>query len=61
MNSIKTNVYEIKTSGKWSKVRATNIKALSDWADKNNIQDWRVVGMMSIKETKESQNLKIVG
>jgi predicted ATP-grasp superfamily ATP-dependent carboligase len=59
-NEIKSCVYEIKINRKWSKVRATSIKALSDWAKENNVSDWRMVGMMSISETKESQSLKVV-
>ena len=57
---IKSSVYEIKINRKWSRVRATSIAALSNWAKENNVSDWRMVGMMSILETKESQSLKIV-
>lgn len=57
---IKSSVYEIKINRKWSKVRATNMKALSDWAKENNISDWRMVGMMSNAEIKESKLLKVV-
>ena len=57
---IKSSVYEIKINRKWSKVRATNMKALSDWAKENNVSDWRMVGMMSNAEIKESQLLKVV-
>lgn len=62
MNSteIKSSVYEIKINRKWSKVRATSMKALSDWAKENNVSDWRMVGMMSNTEIKESQTLKVV-
>jgi len=59
-NEIKSSVYEIKINRKWSKVRATNMMVLSNWAKKNNVADWRMVGMMSIAETKESQSLKVV-
>ena len=59
-NEIKSSVYEIKINRKWSKVRATNMMVLSNWAKKNNVADWRMVGMMSIAETKESQLLKVV-
>lgn len=59
-NEIKSNVYEIKINRKWSKVRATSMIALSNWAKENNVSDWRMVGMMSISETKESQLLKVV-
>ena len=55
-----SSVYEIKINRKWSKVRATSMKALSDWAKENNVSDWRMVGMMSISEIKESQSLKVV-
>ena len=62
MNSteIKSSVYEIKINRKWSKVRATSMQALNNWCKENNVSDWRMVGMMSISETKESQSLKIV-
>ena len=57
---IKSSVYEIKINRKWSKVRATNMKALSDWAKQNNVSDWRMVGMMSTSEIIESQKLQVV-
>lgn len=57
---MKTQVYEIKVNRKWSKVRATSMKSLSDWAKENNVSDWRMSGMMSISETLESQSLKVV-
>ena len=57
---IKSSVYEIKINRKWSRVRATSMKALNDWAKENNVSDWRMVGMMSISETKESQSLIVV-
>jgi len=57
---IKSSVYEIKANRKWSKIRATNMLALSNWAKLNNVTDWRMVGMMSISETKESYSLKVV-
>ena len=56
-----SSVYEIKINRKWSKVRATSMKSLSDWAKENNVSDWRMVGMMSISEIKESQSFKVVG
>jgi hypothetical protein len=56
-----TNVYEIKRNGKWSKVRATGMMALNNWAKENNVSDWRCVGMMSIAENLASRNLEIVG
>ena len=59
-NEIKSSVYEIKSKGKWSKVRATSMMALNKWAKENNVSDWRMVGMMSISEIKESQSLKVV-
>jgi hypothetical protein len=37
------------------------MKSLSDWAKENNVSDWRMVGMMSISEIKESQSFKVVG
>lgn len=55
-----TQVYEIKINRKWSRVRATSMKALNDWSKENNVSDWRMVGMMSIAETAESQSLKVV-
>ena len=60
MNSIKSNVHEVKSNGKWSKVRATSMIALSNWAKENSIQDFRSVGMMSRAEIAESQSLNIV-
>ena len=57
---VKTSVYEIKTGRKWSRVRATSMKALNDWVKENGVSDWRMVGMMSISETKESQSIKVV-
>lgn len=57
---IKSAVYEIKVNRKWSRVRATSMKALSDWAKENNVSDWRMVGMMSMSEIKESKTLKVV-
>ena len=57
---IKSSVYEIKINRKWSKVRATSMQALNNWCKENNVSDWRMVGMMSIAETKESQLLKVV-
>ncbi len=53
-------VFEIKIGRTWKKVRATSINALSAWSKENNVNDWRMVGMMSRKELKESQNLKLV-
>jgi hypothetical protein len=57
---IRSSVFEIKVNGRWFNVRATSIKALHDWAKLNNVQDWRMVGMMSIVETKKSQTLEVV-
>ena len=57
---MRTQVYEIKINKKWSKVRATSMKALSDWTKENNVSDWRMIGMMSRSETLESQSLKVV-
>ena len=59
-NQIKSNVYEVKVNRKWSKVRATSMIALSNWAQQNNASDFRMVGMMSISETKASQSLEVV-
>jgi len=56
-----TQVYEIKIKRNWKKVRATSMKALSDYTKQNpEIKDWRMVGMMSRSEMIESQNLEIV-
>ncbi len=57
---METKVFEIKIGRKWSRVRATSMKSLSDWAKENNVSDWRMVGMMSISETIESKSLKVV-
>lgn len=56
----KTQVYEIKKGRNWEKVRATSINALSRWAKENNINDWRMMGMMSISEIIKSKDLIIV-
>jgi hypothetical protein len=53
-------VYEIKVNRKWSKVRATSMKALSDWSKQNNVADWRMVGMMSKSELEASKTIEIV-
>jgi hypothetical protein len=55
-----TQVYEIKENRKWRKVRATSIMALSSWTKQNNVSDWRMVGMMSSSEIRESQKLQVV-
>jgi len=55
-----TTVFEIKKGRKWSKVRATSIKALSDWSKVNNVSDWRMVGMMSTSEIIDSRKLEVV-
>jgi hypothetical protein len=55
-----TKVFEIKIGKTWKKVRATSMKALSDWTKENNVKDWRMVGMMSRIETIESQALEVV-
>ena len=56
-----TQVYEIKIKITWKKVRATSIKALSDYTKQDsNIKDWRMVGMMSQAETLASKTLEIV-
>ena len=56
-----TQVYEIKIKRTWKKVRATSIKALSDYTKQDsNIKDWRMVGMMSQAETLASKTLEIV-
>ena len=63
ITKIKTNVYEVKIGKKWFKVRATSMKALSDWTKikENNVSDWRCAGMMSRSEIIDSQTLEIVG
>lgn len=53
-------VFEIKIGRTWKKVRATSIKSLSDWSKKNNVKDWRMVGMMSRTEKLKSQSLEVV-
>lgn len=60
MNTIKSNVYEVKQNGKWSKARATSMIALSNWAKQNSVSDFRSVGMMSRAEIAESQSLNVV-
>lgn len=56
-----TQVYEIKIKRNWKKVRATSMKALSDYTKQNTeIKDWRMVGMMSSSEIIESQKLEVV-
>lgn len=57
-----TQVYEIKIKRNWIKVRATSMKAISDYLKQNEeVKDWRMVGMMSRIETLESKNLELVG
>jgi hypothetical protein len=53
-------VFEIKIGRNWKKVRATSIKALSDWGKENGAKDWRMIGMMSRSEMEESKNLELV-
>jgi hypothetical protein len=60
MNSIKSNVYEVKVNRNWTKVRATSMIALSQWCKENSIQDFRSVGMMSRAEIAESQSFNVV-
>lgn len=55
-----TAVFEVKVSGKWSKVRATSIKALDTWCMENGIAKWRMMGMMSIAETLASKSINTV-
>lgn len=55
-----TQVYEIKKSRTWEKVRATSMKAISNFCKENGFKDWRMVGMMSRSELSESKNLKVV-
>jgi hypothetical protein len=55
-----TQIFEIKIGKDWKKVRASSLKALSDWSKENNVKDWRAVGMMSRAEILESQSLEIV-
>ena len=58
---MKTQVYEIKIKRNWKKVRATSMKALSDYTKQNpGIKDWRMVGMMSSSEMIESKNLEVI-
>ena len=57
-----TQVYEIKIKRNWIKVRATSMKAISDYSkQKEEVKDWRMAGMMSRSEMIESTNLEIVG
>ncbi len=58
---MKTGIYNIKVGrGKWEMVRATSIKALSDWCKANNIADWQMIGMMSRAELEQSKSLRVV-
>ena len=58
---METQVYEIKINKNWIKVRATSMKALSDYTKTDvNIKDWRMVGMMSSSEIIESKNLEVI-
>lgn len=54
-------VFEVKQNGKWSKVQASSMIALNNWADKNKVSNWRMVGMMSSQEIKDSKNLPFIG
>ena len=53
-------VFEVKIGRTWNKVRATSIKALSDWCKENGVKDWRMMGMMSRSEMIEAKNLELV-
>lgn len=53
-------VFEIKRNGKWSKVQSESIVTLNSWAEKNNVSNWRMVGMMSRSEINEAKKLPIV-
>lgn len=56
-------VYDVKIKGKrnWKRVRATSMKALSDYTKKRpEITDWRMVGIMSRLEMIESKTTEIV-
>ena len=55
-----TNIYEVKINGKWSKVRATSMIELNKWCESVGIKQWRMCGMMSVSELKESQTLTVV-
>lgn len=55
-----TKVFEIKKGRTWSKVRATSMTAVNQYAKENGFTDWRMVGMMSRIEMIESQNLTVV-
>ena len=59
-NNITSSVYEIKINGKWAKVRATSMMALNTYCESLGIKAWRMVGMMSIAEMRESQSLEVV-
>lgn len=54
-------VFEVKQNGKWFKVQASSMIALNNWADKNKVSNWRMVGMMSSQEIKDSKNLPFIG
>lgn len=54
-------VFEVKQNGKWSKVQASSMIALNNWADQNKVSNWRMVGMMSRQEMSDSKNLPFVG
>lgn len=58
---MKTQVYEIKVNRTWTKVKASSIKALSDYVKATpEIKDWRMVGMQSRAELIENANLETV-
>lgn len=57
---LSTKVFEIKVGNKWTKVRATSMKAINDWCEANNVSDWRMVGMQSMSEMLKNNELKIV-
>jgi hypothetical protein len=56
-----TKVFEVKIGRTWSKVKATSIIKLSDWANSNNVSDWRMIGMQSRSEMENNKNLNLVG
>jgi len=57
---MKTQIYQIKKDRKWETVRATSMKAISNYCKDNYYSDWRMVGMMSRTEMISNKDLKIV-
>jgi len=55
-----TQTYQIKKNRKWETVKATSMKAISDYCKENDYSDWRMLGMVSRSEMISNKDLKVV-